>query len=214
MSFETHGSGASTQLFAGKRTAVIGLYEWLTDTSTEQQKFSKADLDAIVDRWGHLPLTGTGEFTLRDCFDAPIQAGMVNPKEGVAQGWSWVGRFVFLGDAAHKFTPITGAGFNDGVVDVVALANELARIVVKLQPGSRENGHAQVQNLVESAFEAYQMDRQDLARGFCFEVGLVTALATWTSRPHEFIDRYVLGNARVQFGIAMQRLYLMRRMPV
>ena len=53
---ETHGYGASTQLFAGEDSAVMAIYERLAEPTRERTRYTIADQDALVDRWGHLPL--------------------------------------------------------------------------------------------------------------------------------------------------------------
>lgn len=107
-SCETHGYGASTQLFNAKESAIMGLYERLPEPSRKRHRYTKADQDDIADRWGHLPLMPNSSVTLRDVYATRIEAGLVSLEEGVVKDWSFAGRVVLVGDAAHKFTPSTG----------------------------------------------------------------------------------------------------------
>lgn len=105
---ESHGPFAATQLFAGEETAVTGVYERMEKPTRERVRYNQADQDALMERWGHIPITGDAKLTLRDAYNARIQSGLVSLEEGVVEQWSWNGRIVLAGDAAHKFTPSMG----------------------------------------------------------------------------------------------------------
>ncbi|CAH0054417.1 unnamed protein product [Clonostachys solani] len=165
--WETHGEKLATQLFAGVDTVVMCIYERLDEPTYDRCRYSKADEEAL----------------------SSIQSGLVNLEEGVVKHWSWDGRIVLAGDAAHKFTPSTGAGFNNGIIDVVALVNELVK---ELQAAhaeplglAAESGKAQVM----AAFKAYEASRKEPVIEGCRAAGNATALATWPNWILKFIDR-------------------------
>jgi 2-polyprenyl-6-methoxyphenol hydroxylase-like FAD-dependent oxidoreductase len=206
---ETHGYGAAIQLFAGDETTVIGIYERMETPTRERARYTQADEEAFVDRWGHLPISKN--MTVRDSYVGRVQAGMVSLEEGVVKHWSW-DRIVLVGDAAHKFTPSTGAGCNNGIVDVVTLVNKLHSVV--------ENAHAFGTDLAPSkdqiafAFKEYQDSRYETVVAGCENAGQATAAATWWNKTYRFVDRHVLGSHTLQKYFAGQTASSIARSPV
>ncbi|KAK3375779.1 hypothetical protein B0T24DRAFT_664901 [Lasiosphaeria ovina] len=186
---ETHGVGAAVQLFAGEETSVIGVYERLASPTTARLRFGAAEEEAFIARRGNLPISAG--LTIGDAYAARVQAGMVSLEEGVAARWSWDSRVVLVGDAAHKFTPSTGAGCNNGMVDVVVLVNQLRRCT---EAGLGAPSKA----LVAEALAAYQDGRYaEVVKG-CQGAGQATATATWKNAVFKFVDLHILANHRVQ----------------
>lgn len=188
---ETHGIGCATQLFAGEETAVVGVYERLPEPTKERIRFTQADQDAFIERWGHMHLLSDRKLSLRQVYENRLQSGLVSLEEGVVDHWSWDGRIVLAGDAAHKFTPSGGAGCNNGIVDVIALSNEIARTMkeVGMSPNTEE---------MASAFARYQALRYPLVSLACKDSGDATAMATWSTGTLRFVDRHVLPNTMFQ----------------
>ncbi|KAK0714549.1 hypothetical protein B0H67DRAFT_512940 [Lasiosphaeris hirsuta] len=184
---ETHGVGCAIQLFAGEETSVIGMYERLDEPTKDRLRFGPADEEAFIKRWGNLPLSR--QLTVQDAYDSRVQAGLVSLEEGVVRNWSWE-RIVLVGDAAHKFTPSTGAGCNNGMVDVVALVNELSRVV-----SSQE---APEMDTIAGAFKAYQEKRFAAVVSGCEGASKATATATWKNKVFKFVDLHVISSHRVQ----------------
>lgn len=186
---ETHGTGAATQLFAGEETGVTGVYERLPSPTRDRIRYTEADEEALIERWGHLPLLkGDGDvkdFTLSDAFENRVSSGLISLEEGVVDHWSFDSRIVLTGDSAHKVTPSTGAGCNNGIIDVVALANELHKITRSSQGPTKHQ--------IGEAFKAYQDTRFETAVGVCQQAGNVTNMATWGTGVHKFLDRHVVG---------------------
>ncbi|CAG9986558.1 unnamed protein product [Clonostachys byssicola] len=193
---ETHGSGAATQLFVGEDSAVIGLYETLDEPTRVRFRFTEADEAAVVERWGNLALTAGGSLTLRMAYDRRIQSGLVSLEEGVTEHWSWDGRIVLVGDAAHKYTPSTGAGCNTGVLDIVTLANELHKVVSNAEVGAPSRQE------MASAFNAYQKSRYAGVVDGCQRAGMVTSMTTWRTWKLWFLDQYVFSWHFVQRYLA------------
>lgn len=191
---ETHGPGAATQLFAGEETGVTGVYERLPAPTRDRIRYTEADEESVMEKWGHIPLLkGDGhikDFTLSDAYKTRVSSGLVSLEEGVVDHWSFDSRIVLTGDSAHKFTPSTGTGCNNGIIDVVALANELHKITHSSASPTRDH--------IAQAFKAYQDTRFEAAVGVCQEAGEVTNMATWGTGVHKFMDRYVVGWTAVQ----------------
>lgn len=189
---ETHGKDCAIQVFAGEDTSVIGLYERIeTGPTTERARYSAADEEALIDRWGHLPISRAG-LTVRDAYTTREQAGMVNLEEGVVEHWSFGGRVVLVGDAAHKFTPSTGAGCNNGIADIAVLVSQLRLAVEAAEataPSARQLG---------AAFDAYQTSRFAAVESGCSGASNATATATWGSHILKFVDRHVLASRTLQ----------------
>jgi 2-polyprenyl-6-methoxyphenol hydroxylase-like FAD-dependent oxidoreductase len=143
---ETHGTDAAIQLFAGEDSAVVGIYARLPEPTEERIRWTAQDEARFVERWGHLRVSDG--WTVKDTYEQRIGAGLVSLEEGVVPHWSW-NRIVLAGDAAHKFTPSTAAGCNNGILDVVVLANELHRMVEASAAGGRADPSAAE---IEAAF--------------------------------------------------------------
>ncbi|KAJ4323558.1 hypothetical protein N0V84_004299 [Fusarium piperis] len=208
---ETHGPGATTQLFSGPDTTVMGLYERLEKPTRNRARYTEEDQYALVERWGHLPLAPGGKLTLKEAFSRRTQSGLVNLEEGVVKHWSWDGRIVLAGDAAHKFTPSTGAGCNNGIVDVVVLANELYRVIQE----TRNDGSPASPNSAQlaDAFNKYQSLRLAAVTDACSGSGQATASATWQTAVHKFVDKHVLASHFMQSFFFSQGAKRMAQVP-
>ncbi|KAF4950599.1 hypothetical protein FSARC_13134 [Fusarium sarcochroum] len=177
-SCETHGSPISTQFFVGRQTAVVGVYERLEKPTRERARFTQADQDALISRRDEVLLMKNSNLTLREAYDSRIQSGLVNLEEGVLKHWSWGGRVVLVGDAAHKYTPSTGAGCNDGIIDVCVLINELNNLLKKLRT-TEIGADCITESELAAVFEAYQSSRHKVVVQQCKDAGEMTTLASW-----------------------------------
>jgi 2-polyprenyl-6-methoxyphenol hydroxylase-like FAD-dependent oxidoreductase len=188
---ETHGDKLGIQLFAGDDTAVMGMYERLPQPTRERHRYNQEDEEALINRWGHLPLTDG--LTVRDAYNAKLYTGFVDLEEGVVEHWSW-NRIVLAGDAAHKFTPSTGSGCNNGIADVVVLVNELHKII---SSATAESAEPTVEQLT-TVFKTYQEARHENVAMGCQQSGNATAMATWQNTVLKIVDKYVMPNQMVQ----------------
>jgi 2-polyprenyl-6-methoxyphenol hydroxylase-like FAD-dependent oxidoreductase len=186
---ETHGPTITIQFFVGKDSAIIGVYEKLDQPTREPSRYNEADEVDFVKKWGHLPLTKTGDLTLGQACAVKMNSGLINLEEGVVQNWSYGGRMVLAGDAAHKFTPSTGAGCNNGIVDIVVLANHLNRAFSSGVPSA---------DTLATAFKEYQAARFDIATEGCKIASNTTAAATWANFIFKFLDLRVFSIQMVQ----------------
>ncbi|CAG9946239.1 unnamed protein product [Clonostachys rosea f. rosea IK726] len=212
--WETHGEKLATQLFAGDDTIVMCIYESLDEPTSDRCRYSKEDEEALIGRWGHLPLTPGQTLTIRDAYESRIQSGLVNLEEGVVKHWSWGGRIVLAGDAAHKFTPSTGAGFNNGIIDVVALANELCKELQVARTEALDLAAEPERAKVVAAFKAYEASRKEPVIEGCKLAGNATAMATWQNWILKFIDRYIFSMHVVQMFLSSQQASRTAQAPV
>ncbi|KAH8672176.1 hypothetical protein BGZ61DRAFT_362259 [Ilyonectria robusta] len=207
---ETHGKNCTLQLFAGEDTSVIGVYERMEKPTREGVRYKQADEDKFVERWGHLPII-EGGLTIKDAYVNRTQAGMVNLEEGIVKNWSW-DRIVLVGDAAHKFTPSTGAGCNNGIVDVVALANELYHAFKAVRASDPEAFPTREQVL--AAFDGYQLARFDTVKAGLAGASQATGAATWADATHKFVDRHILSKQSLQKFFSNRNAPSLARTPV
>lgn len=183
---ETHGSGAATQLFSGIAGTVAGIYIPLETPTYDRIKFTKKDEGDIIEVWGHLPLTKDGKITIQSAWDQRLESALVSLEEGVLQQWSWGGKVALVGDAAHKFTPSTGAGCNSGMIDVVALVNNLHRLL------NNDSDDKPTRKEIQGAFDKYQDARLNETIFQCKFSGDATASASWSSMFRRVVDQYVM----------------------
>jgi 2-polyprenyl-6-methoxyphenol hydroxylase-like FAD-dependent oxidoreductase len=197
---ETHGFEIGTQCFCGEKSATIGVYKKLAKPTRTSKRYNKKDEAALIEEWGHLPLLKDAKFSLKDAYEARTDSGLVNLEEGVLPHWSWNGRIVLVGDAAHKFTPSVGSGLNFGIIDTVFLANELHNLSQRYEDDSKLWWS---QSALAEAFKRYQEKRQQETIDGCQQSSGMTCMVTWASLGLRIIDQYVLPNSVVQrlFGI-------------
>ena len=192
MTCETHGRNAATQLFVGEESGVMGLYERLEEPTKERIRHTKEDQDALVERWGSMPVTPNTKVTLRDVYESRLESGLVSLEEGVVDHWSFDGRIVLVGDAKHKFTPSTGAGCNNGMIDIVVLVNQLHSTLQKT------SGACPSKTELAAAFKTYQDLRYKSVVDACAQSGQQTVMATWQTGVHKFLDRQIFSRHVVQ----------------
>jgi 2-polyprenyl-6-methoxyphenol hydroxylase-like FAD-dependent oxidoreductase len=192
MTCETHGHNAATQLFVGEESGVMGLYDRLEHPTKDRIRHTKEDQDALIQRWAQMPVTPDAKITLRDVYESRLESGLVSLEEGVVDHWSFDGRIVLVGDAAHKFTPSTGAGCNNGMIDIVVLVNQLHSTLQKTAGACPSKAE------VATAFKAYQDLRYESVVDACAQSGQQTVLATWQTGIHRFLDRQIFSRHVVQ----------------
>ncbi|KAK0717705.1 hypothetical protein B0T26DRAFT_751732 [Lasiosphaeria miniovina] len=141
------------------------------------------------------------------------QAGMVNLEEGILKRWSW-DRIVLAGDAAHKFTPSTGAGCNNGIVDVVALANEMYHASREVRGASGDATAFPDRDRLLAAFDDYQQVRFGTVKDGLAAASQATGSATWSDMTHRFVDCHVLSKPSLQKFFATWNARALARTPV
>lgn len=180
--FETQGTDQSIMYLTGKERGWIFLYEKLTAPSTERISFTPGQLEEFAGRFADWPVTET--LKVKDVFQERYSAGGAGLEEGICSKWSWGGRMVLVGDAAHKFTPNAGLGFNNGVQDVVAVCNRLRKAVGKGGIPSFDD--------LQKLFDDYQEERYKLLEEDLKASAHLTRLHAWASILYWLMARYVL----------------------
>ncbi|KAI0142674.1 hypothetical protein GGR57DRAFT_495659 [Xylariaceae sp. FL1272] len=175
----------TAQLMQTDQKAWLFLYERLEAAVSrgDATTYTDADIDALVRRWGHAHIDANT--TAKQLFEQRFKAGMTNVDEGTVPKWS-AGRTVLVGDSAHKMTPNFAQGFNNGVQDVVALTNELCRLL-----GS-ENTENPTTEALRLAFERYERTRLEHCQDEASISSQVLRMSAWANFFNLFLDRVVL----------------------
>jgi 2-polyprenyl-6-methoxyphenol hydroxylase-like FAD-dependent oxidoreductase len=118
-------------------------------------RFNKTDAEALVAKHMEIPLTDDGNITVNDLWQNCITHSIVPLEEAFYKHWSF-GRFVCLGDSAHKMTPNSGSGGNSAIEGAAALANELHSLVQH----NRRPGSSVPTESISTALSNYQKTRQ------------------------------------------------------
>lgn len=182
----THGDTASLQLLNSSKRAWLFLYEKLDGEARLEERvtYTEADMEAFGAK--HAEMAVGDLLKLKDVFPRRFGGGMANLEEGVLKQWSG-GRIVLAGDAAHKYTPNAGLGLNNGIQDVVALANELNRCVESVGRGSSPS-----QDEITAAFRRYQEARWEKAQKDYEMSAHTTRLCAWPTTAYWLFDQYVM----------------------
>ncbi|OHW95232.1 FAD binding domain-containing protein [Colletotrichum incanum] len=196
-SYETQGTDKSVMYITGTERGWIFLYEKLPETTTERIAFSEEQLEDYAGRFADWPVTET--LKVKDVFKERFNAGGAGLEEGICKNWSWNGRIVLVGDAAHKFTPNAGLGFNNGVQDVVTVCNKLQKFVSELNEKETGAGTKATDfSALERLFKDYREERQELLGADLEASAMVTRMHAWASTWDWFMSRYVMSWAFVQ----------------
>jgi 2-polyprenyl-6-methoxyphenol hydroxylase-like FAD-dependent oxidoreductase len=118
-------------------------------------RFTTADAEALVAKHIDIPLTENGNITVRDLWQNCVTHSIVPLEEACYEHWSF-GRFVCLGDSAHKMTPNSGSGGNSAIEGAATLANELQLL---LQHDQKPGGSIPTES-IRAALSNYQKTRQ------------------------------------------------------
>ncbi|KAK2040057.1 FAD binding domain-containing protein [Colletotrichum somersetense] len=197
-SIETQSTDKSVMYISGTERGWIFLYEKLPETTRERITFSDEQLEEFAARFADWPVTET--LKVKDVYKERFNVGGAGLEEGICKNWSWNGRIVLVGDAAHKFTPNAGLGFNNGIQDVVILCNKLKRFHAASQaPGEKATGAATTNfSALERAFEEYREERQEQLQADLKGSVRVTRMHAWASWLDWFMSRYVFSWEFVQ----------------
>ncbi|KAK1991602.1 FAD binding domain-containing protein [Colletotrichum falcatum] len=183
LSTETHSTDRSAMYMSGKERAWIFLYEKLPETTTERIAFSDKQLAAYAERFSEWHLTET--IRVKDVYKERLSAGASGLEEGICGNWSWGGRVVLAGDAAHKVTPNAGHGFNAGIQDVAVICNKLRRLCAAAAPAVDFAA-------LERAFRDYREERLESLESDLKSSGMVTRMHSWASWWDWLVARYIV----------------------
>ncbi|ROT37988.1 FAD binding domain-containing protein [Sodiomyces alkalinus F11] len=182
----------SCMFITGIERAWVFLYEKMPGgPTTERHRYEEKDVGRFAGLFGDFVLDGTR--TVRDTFALRLTHGMADLQEGIARRWSWGGRIVIAGDAAHKFMPNAGLGFNNGVQDIVALCNLLRGAVVE----GRMRGSVPSAETLDGLFTKYRALRIRALEADAKESAVTGRLQAWPNLLYQLAARYLLTNERL-----------------
>ncbi|KAH6661189.1 hypothetical protein BKA67DRAFT_78007 [Truncatella angustata] len=152
--FEGAHPGISTQILTGTKQAWWAVYEQLETPTRDRARYTEDDKQKLVEKWGHLHMTPG--YTLNDIISKHNRGplGLINLEEGLVDTWTW-DRIVLVGDAVRKVEPHAGLGFNQGLTDIVTIANKLHGLL-------KSSGPAPSADDLRRIFEEYQGERLEV----------------------------------------------------
>jgi 2-polyprenyl-6-methoxyphenol hydroxylase-like FAD-dependent oxidoreductase len=192
--FDTHHKDKSIMYLSGRERSWIFLYRKLPEPTRGRVSYKDKDLEDCIEEFSDFPITDS--FKVKDVWPRRLTAGMANLEEGVAENWTW-GRVVLAGDAAHKFTPNSGQGFNAGIQDVVRLCNGL-RAPQTTESTSSKPAIRPETSLTET-LAAYEQERRAAAKGEIGRAASTTRVHAEASPFYYFLSRYILTIHLVQY---------------
>ncbi|KAI0171961.1 FAD/NAD(P)-binding domain-containing protein [Hypoxylon sp. FL1284] len=188
---DVHGPGHSAQFLVGEKRSWMFVYERLATPTREPARYTQADVEAYADKWGDMPLDGS--LRVRDMFAQRYHADMTNLDEGILRRWHSGGRLVLAGDAAHKFTPNSGLGYNNGIQDAAVLTNGLYDLLHPNSDGEKKNSPKQPSTQALAAvFDRYQTSRRANLESDYAASRMHTRTDAWASTLHWLWDQVVM----------------------
>ena len=177
--------GLTTQILQGTRRGWYAVYEKKVAPTRGASKYTKADRDAILKKWGDLDMAEG--WKLRDVSKwQNDEGGLIDLEEGLIKDPWYYKRLVLVGDAVRKMEPHAGLGYNCGVSDAVTLGNGLWKLL------QNNNGKAPTTVALEEVFAKYMAERaQDTALAADMSEKYIRILA-WLSPTYRFVAKYVL----------------------
>ncbi|KAI0160723.1 putative monooxygenase [Xylariaceae sp. FL1272] len=181
--YDGNGDGLSTQTINGTNRAWFGLYEMLKEPDRPYMRYSEADKQDMLQRYGNL-FVAPGLQLSAVCKGRIKEMSMIDLEEGAVQEW-FHERIVLVGDAVRKLEPHAGLGYNAGVMDVVVLTNALRRLLL-------DGSTAPTSRTFDDLFRKYQADRQHESKKWeKFSMDGARILA-WPNLKTKFIATWVL----------------------
>jgi 2-polyprenyl-6-methoxyphenol hydroxylase-like FAD-dependent oxidoreductase len=180
----THGNKASLQFLNAHHRSWLFVYEKLDTPTTERVTFTGEDMEEFAAK--HADMKIGDRIKVKDVFPHRKSAGMANLEEGILKHWS-AGRIVLAGDAAHKFTPNAGLGFNNALQDVVVLVNELNSL---LESSDKEVVPSETD--LGALFYRYQDARREGVLDDYNFSARNTRLCAWPNTAYWLVDQYVI----------------------
>lgn len=182
----------SCMYITGTERAWVFLYQKIAGgPTTDRHDYDEEAIEQYVALFDDFVLHG--RFTVGATFGLRLTHGMADLQEGIARQWSWGGRIVLAGDAAHKFMPNAGLGFNNGVQDIVALCNLLRGAVIG---GGGRGGIAPSAETLDGLFKEYRALRIRALEADAKQSAVMARLHAWPSLLYRFAARYIFSNER------------------
>ncbi len=182
--YDVQAKDKAIMYLSGHKRSWIFLYKKLPKPTSERLRYTDEDIQAVAAEFAEFPLTEGVK--VKDVWPTMLGAGLTNLGEGIAKHWS-LGRTVLVGDACHKFTTHLGLGFNNGVQDVVVLANMLRKAV-------RQGGGSPDTATIRGVFEAYEALRKSPACSLVADAansGHETRMHAWANTAYYLISRWL-----------------------
>lgn len=192
-SSDTQHKDRSVMFVSGRKRSWIFLYTKLPEPTRERVSYTEKDLEACVEEFADFHVTG--DLKVKDVWATRLTAGMSNLDEGVVNNWTWGGRSVLAGDAAHKFTPNSGEGFNNGIADLVRLLNGLKSAQSSLAAAPAEKQMA----LLAGTLAAYETERRAEIQGEIKRAAAMTRMHAWANPLYYFGSRYIMSSLCIQW---------------
>ncbi|KAJ5087968.1 hypothetical protein N7456_011584 [Penicillium angulare] len=188
LGYDTQAHNRAAVYFSGPKRAWFFLYDKLPTPTRDHIRYTDEDIEILGAEFSEFPLTR--DFKVKDVWPYMEQKGMTNLQEGIVQHWSFE-RIVLAGDAAHKFTPHLGLGFNDGIQDVVALCNGIQQA---LQETTKLDKSLDLPIITE-IFESYEASRKGPESSLLADLknsGFETRMHTWSNTFYWILSRYLV----------------------
>ncbi|KLP10127.1 Uncharacterized protein Y057_2605 [Fusarium fujikuroi] len=164
-------------------------------------RYTKADEEELALQHASDPITP--EFTFGQLYEARISSTLTPLHEYVFEKWHYK-RIITIGDAAHKFEPLTGHGGNSAIETAASLVNHLlsnkcsdwsdAQIEAAFSAVQKER-FQRVQWLVNDAHQTQEM--QAMATPFLATIGPILARLASTRTLLQLMAHKVVGATRI-----------------
>ncbi|SCV58308.1 related to hydroxylase [Fusarium fujikuroi] len=164
-------------------------------------RYTKADEEELALQHASDPITP--EFTFGQLYEARTSSTLTPLHEYVFEKWHYK-RIITIGDAAHKFEPLTGHGGNSAIETAASLVNHLlsnkcsdwsdAQIEAAFSAVQKER-FQRVQWLVNDAHQTQEM--QAMATPFLATIGPILARLASTRTLLQLMAHKVVGATRI-----------------
>lgn len=184
--YDVQAKDKAIMYLSGSKRSWFFLYKKLPKPTSEPPRYTDADIQAVAAEFAEFPLTE--KVKVKDVWPTMLGAGLTNLGEGIAKHWS-LGRTVLVGDACHKLTTHLGLGFNNGVQDVVVLANMLRKAVRGADGGDPDTA------AIRGVCEAYEVLRKSSSCSLVADAahsGQETRMHAWANTAYYLISRWLI----------------------
>ena len=190
--YDVQAKDKAIMYFSGSKRSWFFLYKKLPKPTSERPRYTEEDIQAVAAEFAEFPLTEAVK--VKDVWPNMLGAGLTNLGEGIAKHWS-LGRTVLVGDACHKLTTHLGLGFNNGVQDVVVLANMLRKAVRAAAAATPDSDGGNLDNAtIRRVFEEYEALRKSPTSSLMADAvhsGQETRMHAWANTAYYLFSRWL-----------------------